>query len=300
MSLTLDQLRLLKCVADHGSFSAAGRSLNKTQSAVSEGISKLESTLGVSLFERTGRGPKLTSAGKAILADGEQVLERIQQLTERATNISQGLETEVSVALDALFPPRLVIEMCRAFRQRFPAVSLRIYNEVLSVISRLVIDGICQVGVSGAMRVASADLNTRFLCEVGLVTVVSSDHPLAHVPPPIQTAVALNHVQVILSERGAPTVAEVGVVAKATLRVPDTATKLLLLRAGLGWGNLPLSLVRDDIEAGTLRRVVLERWGPNPLLATMSTIVRKDTPLGPAAQWLLECLEGLCSEQTSV
>jgi len=144
------------------------------------------------------------------------------------------------------------------------------------------------------------DLNSRFLCEVGLVTVVSSDHPLALLPSPIPTAAALNHVQVILSERGAPTAAEMGVVAKANWRVSDIATKLMLLRAGLGWGNLPLNLVREDIDVGTLRRVVLERWGPNPVLATMSTIVRKDTPLGPAAQWLLDCLEELCSKQTSV
>lgn len=300
MSLTLDQLRLFKCVADHGSFSAAGRSLNKTQSAVSEGISKLEATLGVPLFERTGRGPKLTPAGKAILADGAQVLERIHQLQERATNISRGLETEVSVAFDALFPPGLMVEMCRAFRVQFPGVSLRLHSEVLSVISRLVIDGVCQVGVSGSTRIGSVDLNSRFLCEVGLVTVVSSDHPLAAVAQPIPNAVALNHVQIILSERGAATAAEVGVVAKSTWRVADIATKLLLLRAGLGWGNLPLHLVRQDIETGVLRRVVLERWGPNPLLATMSTIARKDAPLGPAAQWLLECLEKLCSEQTFV
>ncbi|HKO50235.1 MAG TPA: LysR family transcriptional regulator [Polyangiaceae bacterium] len=300
MSLTLDQLRLFKCVADHGSFSAAARFLNRTQSAVSEGVSKLESTLGVPLFERTGRGPKLTPAGKAILADGEQVIERIHQLQERAANISRGLETEVSVALDALFPPGLMVEMCRAFRAQFPGVSLRIHSEVLSVISKLVIDGTCQVGVSGTTRVTSADLNSRFLCEVALVTVAASDHPLASAAAPIPTAVALNHVQVILSERGAAPAADVGVLAKSTWRVADISTKLTLLRAGLGWGNLPLNLVRQDIEAGTLQRVVMERWGPNPLLATMSTIVRKDTPLGPAGQWLLDCLEQLCREQTFV
>ena len=61
------KLRTLIAVADSGSFSAAGRNLRRVQSAVSQTMQALESTLGVALFDRSGKVPALTDAGKAIL-----------------------------------------------------------------------------------------------------------------------------------------------------------------------------------------------------------------------------------------
>lgn len=79
-----------------------------------------------------------------------------------------------------------------------------------------------------------------------------------------------------------------------TWRVSDEATKLALIRAGLGWGKLPLDLVREDLERGTLVQIVLEEWGPRPLMAPLYAITRTDSPPGPAGRWLLETLETLC------
>ena len=52
---TLDQLQVLVAVADAGSFSAAGRKLNRAQSVVSYAIGNLETQLGLKLFEREGK-----------------------------------------------------------------------------------------------------------------------------------------------------------------------------------------------------------------------------------------------------
>ena len=65
--LTLDQLRTLVAVAEAGSFSAAGRHLRRVQSAVSQTVQALETTLGVPLFDRSPKSPVLTEAGKALL-----------------------------------------------------------------------------------------------------------------------------------------------------------------------------------------------------------------------------------------
>ena len=58
--VSLDQLRAFLAAVDEGSFSAAGRRLSRTQSAISEAIGSLETHLGVSLFDRSGRYPRLT------------------------------------------------------------------------------------------------------------------------------------------------------------------------------------------------------------------------------------------------
>jgi len=66
-AVTLDQLRTFIAAADEGSFSAAGRKLRRAQSVVSQTLANLEAQLGVPLFEREGRYPKLTEQGKALL-----------------------------------------------------------------------------------------------------------------------------------------------------------------------------------------------------------------------------------------
>jgi predicted transcriptional regulator len=65
--LTLDQLRVLVAVAETGSFSAAARRLGRVQSAISQTVQSLESDLGIAVFERAGKTPKLSDAGRVIL-----------------------------------------------------------------------------------------------------------------------------------------------------------------------------------------------------------------------------------------
>ncbi len=72
---TLDQLQVFLTVVEKGSFSAASRALNRTQSVISYTIANLETQLGVALFVRSGtRRPQLTEAGKSVLEDARVCL----------------------------------------------------------------------------------------------------------------------------------------------------------------------------------------------------------------------------------
>lgn len=72
--VSLDQLRTFVAAVDEGSFSAAARRLNRVQSAVSTWVSGLEAQIGVVLFDRSGRYPKLTSEGVLLLADARNIV----------------------------------------------------------------------------------------------------------------------------------------------------------------------------------------------------------------------------------
>lgn len=289
-SITLDQLRLFLCVADEGSFSAAGRRLGRVQSAVSQGVSNLESALGVSLFDRSGRRPRLTAEGRALIQDAQQVFAHVGYLRSRATAMSDGFEHEVSVVVDAIAPAQLVVEMCRRFQAQFPAVTLRIHTEVLDSVAELVLSGTCQLGIAGPVGSDVPTLTRQFLTEVTMIPVAAPTHPLASAPA--TSLDVRSHVQAVISRRatgeGAP---DIGVVADHTWRVADTATKLALIRAGLGWGNLPCSLVEPDLRSGALVRLALDEWGPSPVRVPLYTITRSDSPPGRAGQWLLQSLQ---------
>src|SRR4051812_50089050 len=68
--VTIEQLRTLRAVAEAGSFSGAARKLGRVQAAVSQAMDRLEAQLGLRLFDRTGRVPKLTRHGEAVATAG--------------------------------------------------------------------------------------------------------------------------------------------------------------------------------------------------------------------------------------
>jgi DNA-binding transcriptional LysR family regulator len=76
--------------------------------------------------------------------------------------------------------------------------------------------------------------------------------------------------------------------------VRDLHTKHALLRAGLGWGNLPEHLVRDDLRAGRLVKIAVAAWGEDEHRLYLSAVYRGDVTFGPAHRWLLDHLEHLC------
>jgi len=71
------QLRVLKAVADHGSFSAAADALSYTQPAISQQIAALEKRAGTTLVDRGSRGVRLTDAGRALVEHAEVVIARL-------------------------------------------------------------------------------------------------------------------------------------------------------------------------------------------------------------------------------
>jgi DNA-binding transcriptional LysR family regulator len=71
------QLRVLKAVADHGSFSAAADALSYTQPAISQQVAALEKRAGTTLVDRGSRGVRLTDAGAALVEHAEVVLARL-------------------------------------------------------------------------------------------------------------------------------------------------------------------------------------------------------------------------------
>ena len=137
---TLDQLRIFLAIAEEGSFNRAAKKLGRALSVVSYGVTALEGQLGVKLFEREGsRRPELTEAGRALLADARAVADETDGLMARARGIRQGLETELSLAIDVMFPSSAIAQVLRDFQAVFPTVDLRLHVEALGAVAALVI-----------------------------------------------------------------------------------------------------------------------------------------------------------------
>ena len=287
---TLDQLRVFTAVADTGSFSAAARRLNRAQSVVSYTIANLESQLGVTLFERDGHMPALTDAGRALLADARRIGLLVDEMRARASGLQRGLEAEIALAVDVLFPTGALVEVLRDFAGAFPTVTLRLRVEGLGGVAQLVLEGAAGLGVSGRVSVACPELGWRRIGEVILVAVAPPSHPLAAIPAPIPAAAVRDQLQLVLTDRTRLTEGQdFGVHALRTWRLGDLGAKHAMLLAGLGWGNMPVHMVADDLAAGRLVRLTLEDTAEHHF--ELALVQRTDHPPGPASRWLAERLE---------
>src|ERR1700689_4313907 len=174
--VSLDQLRTFIAAADEGSFSAAGRRLRRAQSVVSQTMANLEGQLGVKLFDRSGHLPVLTDQGRALLADARAVAGNIDLLKARAKSFAGGLEPELSVAVDVMFPDAIFTAAVGAFQRQFPATLLRFDIESSAVIEP-VLEGRCAVGVVGSWSLEPPQITHERLLPVRVCVVVSSQHP---------------------------------------------------------------------------------------------------------------------------
>lgn len=293
--ITLDQLTVFLAIAEHGSFSAAARHLHRAQSAVSYAIANLERLLDVELFDRGGRLPLLTDAGRSLIADARSVLLHAELLRSRAKGIAGGIEPELSLAVDMMFPTPILTRALREFLAEFPTVGLRLFTEGLGAVANLVLGGGCVLGICGPLFQSDPQLEREPLLAIAMRTVVASSHPLAAATSPIGSAELREHIQIVLTDRSRLTEGvDAGVLARRTWRVADLHAKHTLLREGFGWGNMPLHLVADDLERGRLTVIEATELGREFSLQT-SLVQRANASLGIAGCWLRERLLTLCA-----
>jgi DNA-binding transcriptional LysR family regulator len=290
-SLTLDQIRLFLAVADAGSFSKAAKQLSRAQSAVTYGIQKLETQLGISLFDRAAYRPALTEAGRALLPRARRIAEETNDFRDAARSLASGLEAELTIVLDSMFPMPAVVEALRAFTAKFPTVPPRIHVQSLGTAAELVLDGTCMIGFL-PLYFSDMLLLKRFpLLTVELIPVVAPSHPLAALDGPIDVRVLQRHVQLVLTDRSSLTAGrDYGVLSGRTWRLADLGAKQSMLLAGLGWGNMPSHLVQDDIAQGRLKVIRPMEFDSETAQLVMCGAYLADRRLGPAGQWMIEHL----------
>jgi DNA-binding transcriptional LysR family regulator len=289
--ISLDQLRAFIAAVDEGSFSAGARRLNRAQSAVSELVSNLEAQIGVQLFDRSERYPKLTPAGVLLVADARAVIANINVLKARAKGISGGLEPELSAVIDVLFPIEAVADSASEFRARFPSTPLRLYVEALGGAYQPVLDGRCSLGVVGSLPDAPASMSAEPLPAVDMIMVAARSHPLSKLTGIIPKSELAKHVQLVLTDRSELTQGrEFGVMSPLTWRLSDLYAKHSFLLKGLGWGGMPLHAVKQDLKNKRLVKLLIEDLPEQGLALPMFAVYSSAQPPGPAGRWLIERL----------
>lgn len=288
-NLTLGQLRTFVAIAEAGGFRAGAARLRRAQSAVSHAVASLEQELGITLFNRSGRRPVLTPAGAALLEDARAVLLKVDTMRARAQGVSQGLELELPVIVDTLFPLPLACAALQAVHARHPSVRVHLQVAPLGGPLDALLEGRCTVAVTVGNDLHDPRLQKEPLTAVPIVPVVSSRHPLGaalRARSRVATVDIGEHLQIVLMD---PTPLTAGrdfnVLSPRTWRVGTQEAKRALIETGVGWGRLPLWTVEAEVRDGRLQRLDASKLGPAGESSEQAYVAhRRDRVLGPAAR----------------
>lgn len=123
----LPALRIFEAAGRHGSFTAAAAELGVTPSAVSHAVRALEDSLGLPLFHRDPRGPRLTPAGETLLREASRAFQALSRCVEDLTGASARNGLAGSVA--PTFATRWLLPRLPALRRLHPTLALTISTE---------------------------------------------------------------------------------------------------------------------------------------------------------------------------
>ena len=263
--MTLDQLRVFVAVAERQHVTQAAEALHLAQSAVSAQIAALEGRHDARLFERVGRGIRLTEAGATFLVEARAVLagvDRAELVLAEISGLKRGrllLQASETIASYWL-PARLV-----AFRRANPGVSVRLAIGNSAEAVEAVLAGRVEIGfVEGAVDDPALAVSALALDQ--LIVVVAPGHPWAGCKRIDEHEIASGTW--VLREAGSGTRAifeaalmQIGVAPDAldvALELPRNEAVISAVQAGLGATAVSANAAVAGLEAGLLVKVALD------------------------------------------
>ena len=179
----LGHLRVLREVAERGSFSAAADALDYTQSAVSKQIAALERDAGIALIQRAVRPVCLTDAGRALLAHAEAAFSHLAAAENELAAIADLRGGTLRLGTFASAGATVIVPALSAFHARYPDVTLSLIEAEPRESISLVRAGELDLAVIYDYPALSSSLDEHLeathLLDDTFELIVPSDHPLA-------------------------------------------------------------------------------------------------------------------------
>ncbi len=293
--LNVARLRVLREVAERGSFSAAADALSYTQSAVSQQIAALEAETGMTLLERGSRGVRLTEAGRTLVEHTEGILARLAAAEEELAALAGLRGGQLRMASFPTAGATLMPVAIAAFRASYPEVELTLAEGEPEEIAPRLRVGEFDLALLFEFGEAEADLKRVELLEDPLYLALPRGHRLAG-----KRTLRLGELRGeawVQTSQSSPCARHVvrschaaGFEPNVAFESDDYQTVQGLVAAGVGVALIPelaLSVVRED--------VVVRALSPSPpvrsVIAALPGRLGTSTRLTPAVSAMLRILE---------
>jgi len=176
MLMELRHLQTFSEAAERESFTRAAESLHITQAAVSQHVAALETELQASLFDRRGRGVRLTENGRQMYQYARRILELVAEASTTLSASTQHISGDLAIAASSVPAEWLVPELLVEFRDRYPEIRESLSVSDSSVATTAIETGDADVGFVGEVP-RSSQLKSTAVVQDELVLVSAADHP---------------------------------------------------------------------------------------------------------------------------
>jgi DNA-binding transcriptional LysR family regulator len=294
----LAQLEAFLEAARRGSFHKAAKALYLAQPSLSARVRSLEDELGVPLFERQGRGVRLTDMGKRFLPFAQRAMDSVRDGRELITTSrfsSGGVLTIASArGIGAYTLPAILANL----RARHPDIKTHINVGRSRDVMAMVVNEEAQVGF--ARDLTHPDVVTSHLYDEDIVLVTHPKHRFAKAKHVEITEVAQepfilydpgsNYFQLL--ERVSK---QAGIAPRVEMRLDSIDATKRMVELGLGISFLPASGIRREVEQDSIAQISL---GPEyRVVLPTCVLVRRQQHYAPQVLALMEVLQAMYKQE---
>lgn len=237
MAIKIEMLRCFRAVADHGSLAEAAETLGRTSSAVSMMLKQFEEHIGAPLFE-SARKSRLTPLGELIHAEARRELTHFDRTIQAIEGLSRAEMGHVRLAVTPSVAQAIMPPVLQAYRASHPGVRVEMRDAESETVQRELAAERADIGLASIGSLPGFERELLFTDPFGVVC--RADHPLARDWSRLTWTdlagldfIANGLCRHIRDENFAP------ILRAARLVVPNTASMLGLVRAGVGITLLP-------------------------------------------------------------
>jgi DNA-binding transcriptional LysR family regulator len=266
--ISLEQWRTLLSVVDAGGYAQAASALHKSQSAVTYAVQKIEQQLKVKLFAIQGRKAQLTSDGQVLYRRARALLEEAGAVESAAHTLAAGWESELSLAVEIIFPTWLLLKCFERFGREHPETRIELYETVLSGTEEALLQRRVSIAIGSyipAGFVGDALMPVRF------VAAAHPEHPLHKLGRELTARDLRRYRQLVVRDSGtARSRSAPWLIAEQRWTFSNKATSIHAALAGQGFAWFAEDTIRAELAQGLLKPLPLregrEQWAQLYLL----------------------------------
>ncbi|MCI0777337.1 MAG: LysR family transcriptional regulator [Chloroflexi bacterium] len=290
--MDLGQLEAYLQVAEHRNFSRAAEALGLTQPSVTARIQALERDLGESLFERNGRGVRLTEVGEAFLPHVQRVLKALHDGKDAVQSLRKLELGTLRLGAAPTISTYVLPALLKEFSSRYPGLDVSVRTDYSQQIVQMVLADEVQMGLERGTT--HPEVETIPLYSDDVILVTAADDPFAE-----QGAVDIKDIatrRLIMFNRGSSYYAlvdnalrEAGVPVSPAMELDNMEATKKMVEEGLGIALLPRVAVAQEIDRGELREIEIRKM--TMPRREVALIYRRGRPLSRAAEAFIKLLE---------
>jgi DNA-binding transcriptional LysR family regulator len=287
--ISLEQWRTLQAVVDAGGYAQAAGVLHKSQSAVTYAVQKIERQLNIKLFEIQGRKAQLTENGQVLYRRARALLEEAGSVESAAHTLSAGWESELSLAVEIIFPTWLLLKCFELFAVEHPETRIELYETVLSGTEEALLQRRVAIAIGSYIPpgfVGDTLMTVRF------IAAAHPDHPLHKLGRELTPRDLRRYRQLVIRDSGAARSRSAPWLrAEQRWTFSHKATSIRAAVSGLGFAWFSEDTIRNELDQGLLKPLPLREGGEQ--WAQLYLLYADRDEAGPGALRLAEIIRAV-------